>query len=110
MIYFNVEQSPYSKTGEYMIMYRPAFYNFFRYTDSSYRVYEARLFGLTFASYLRMVRDQYNAHIFGKGHKYPTVYYSNKQDAERIAKELDSRLLYLIKNLKNCTNVPANTL
>lgn len=110
MTYFSVEQSPYSKQGEYMIMYKAGFYDFFGYIDSSYRVFEARLFGLSFPSYLRMVRDEHNAHVFGKGHKYPMVYYPNKQDAENVAKQLDARMIYLIKNLKNRTNAPANVL
>ena len=96
-IYFEVNENLYHK-GKFSIDYKPAFYKYVHYTDGSYRVYEARIFGLTFASYLRMVRDIYGAEIVGRGHLYPMVYFDSKEKAEKLAKDLNKRFLIIISN------------
>ena len=98
-IYFYVEENPYSPKKEYSIRYTQKFYDIFNYTESSYRVYEARLFGLSFAQYLRMTRDLYGGRIIGTGHKYPRVYFPEKEKAQKLARELNNRLTYVLKNL-----------
>lgn len=97
--YFTVIDAPYD-AGHYIVSGTDSFYNYFGYTDSSYNVYQARIMGLTYASYLRMVRDNFGAKLRGKGHKYPSAYFGEKDKAEKLAKALDDRLCYLIKSVK----------
>lgn len=99
MKYFKVIDAPYDN-GHYIISGTDSYYNYFKWTDGSYNVYHARIMGLTYASYLRMARDVYGAGLRGKGHKYPTVYFNSRAEAEKLAKVLDERLSYLIKNSK----------
>lgn len=99
MKYFKVIDAPYDN-GHYIISGTDSYYNYFKWTDGSYNVYHARIMGLTYASYLRMARDVYGAGLRGKGHKYPTAYFNNKKDAEKLARVLDERLSYLIRNSK----------
>jgi len=96
--YFEAIESPYLKDS-YFINYKDNFYNFIHFTDGSYRVYEARIFGLSFADYLRMARDIYGATIQGKGHTYPMLYFNKKEEADKLAKDLEVRFKYLINNL-----------
>lgn len=99
MKYFKVIDAPYDN-GHYIISGTDEYYSYFKWTDGSYNVYHARIMGLTYASYLRMARDNFNAGLRGKGHKYPTAYFDNRKDAEKLAKVLDERLSYLIRNSK----------
>lgn len=99
MKYFKVIDAPYDN-GHYIISGTDSYYNYFKWTDGSYNVYHARIMGLTYASYLRMARDVYGAGLRGKGHKYPTAYFNSRAEAEKLAKVLDERLSYLIRNSK----------
>lgn len=99
MKYFKVIDAPYDNR-HYIISGTDSYYNYFKWTDGSYNVYHARIMGLTYASYLRMARDVYGAGLRGKGHKYPTAYFNSRAEAEKLAKVLDERLSYLIKNNK----------
>lgn len=96
-IYFEAIETPYHK-GKFVIDYKPAFYKYVYYTDGSYRVYEARIFGLTFASYLRMARDNYSAEVVGRGHLYPMIYFDSREKAEKLAKDLERRFSIIISN------------
>ena len=98
--FFYVDKNPYSTQEEYSIRYTADFYGIFGYTNGSYRVYEARLFGLHFASYLRMVRDIYGGRIVGSGHKYPRTYFPTKESAMKLVLELNKRLNIALKNLE----------
>lgn len=92
--YFFAEESPCHK-DMYLIMGKDIFYNFVGKIKGSYHVFQARAFGLTYASYLRMLRDNYNATIIGKGHKYPVAYFKNKEDISKIIAELNKRFTIL---------------
>lgn len=96
MKYFKVIETPYDKS-HFFISGADAYYEYFKWTDGSYNVFNARIMGLTFASYLKMARDSFNATIKGKGHKYPSLSFSDKKDAEKLAKILDERLTYLVR-------------
>lgn len=96
MKYFKVIEAPYDN-DHFIISGTDLYYNYFKYTDGSYSVFNARIMGLTYASYLRMARDNFNAKLRGKGHKYPSCYFDKKEDAEKLAKILDERLSYLIR-------------
>lgn len=99
MRYFKVIEAPYDN-NHFIISGTDAYYDYFKWTDGSYNVYHARIMGLTYASYLRMVRDNFGAKLRGKGHKYPSSFFEDKKDAEKLAKILDERLCYLIRNSK----------
>lgn len=62
-------------------------------TGGSYAVAPARVLGLDYVTYLRFVRDSFPGivTIEGKGHKYPTVYWT------RASKEM----LAFVKLLNN---------
>lgn len=60
-------------------------------TSGSYNILPARLFGLSYADYLRMCRDEYGARIFGKGEYYPLALF-DKSQTEELIKELDRRM------------------
>ena len=93
--YFKIIEAPYDK-DKYIISGTDLFYSFVGYTDGSYNVYQSRAFGLTYASYLRMVRDVYGGRLKGKGHKYPTFYFTSQEDAKPLLKELNQRFSFLI--------------
>ena len=56
----------------------------------SWAVFEARLFGLSYANYLCMCRDIYGAEIIGKNHKYPCAY-MDETNAKKLVKVLEKR-------------------
>lgn len=63
----------------------------------SYTVLPARLFGLSYCDYCRMVRDVYRASLSkGKGW-YIGVYFLNKVDCLHFIKELNRRFAALVK-------------
>lgn len=97
MIYYNVEQSPYSTKGEYFIQFKEIATKYFTPMKGSFNVLNARLFNLSFPQYLRYISEEYNAHIIGKS-IYPIIYFENEQDAKNLANELDKRLLYVLKH------------
>jgi len=59
--------------------------------SSSYNILKARLFDLTYASFLRMTRDIYGAQLRGK-EGYITEFFMNKDKATILCKELNCRL------------------
>lgn len=97
MKYFKMIEAPCRK-NKYIISGTDAYYNYFKYTDYSYNIYNARIMGLTYASYLRMARDIYGATLSGKGQRYVSAYFDSIEDGEKLAKILDKRLSYLIRN------------
>lgn len=100
MKYFRVIEAPYDN-NHFIISGTDSYYNYFSYTDGSYNVFHARIMGLSYASYLRFARDRYNGILRGRGHKYPSVYFNKREDAEKLAKVLDTRLCQIIKNQKS---------
>ena len=70
-------------------------------TKGSYAVFGARLFGLTYADYLRMCRDVYHAILVGKKRLYISVLFNTEEEARRLAEELNKRVNFLKKAQKN---------
>ena len=68
--------------------------------ESSYNVIFSRLFGLNYASFCRMVRDKYNATLYGKDSTYILFVFKNVADANRFQTECVRRWDLFIKNLK----------
>lgn len=91
---FVVEESPY-QPGKYIIY--PKHENFYlKSTSGSYNVIYARLFNLSYAQYLRMCRDLFEAEIIGKNTLYPVAYFSKRLAATTICKLLNARANYVL--------------
>jgi len=58
-------------------------------TVGSYQLLGARLFGISFANYLRLCRDEFGAEIYGKGTAYPVPYFNNDVRANNLIKMLN---------------------
>ena len=96
--YCKSEISPYHN-NMYIIHYNQIFYDKIGAINTSYHIFQSRIFGLTYANYLKMLRDNYNAIIIGKGHRYPVAYFKNIEDINKIIYELNKRFTTLFENL-----------
>ena len=67
---------------------------------SSYNVLKARLFGLEYAEFLRMVRDNYSATLIGQT-GYIIEKFKNRNDASRLCIELNKRINQVLKEMEN---------
>lgn len=76
--------------GKYII--RPIHENFhLDSTEGSFNVICARLMGLTYANYLRMCRDCFDAEIIGKGSMYPVAYFKLSKKFQDLIEQLNTR-------------------
>lgn len=66
------------------------------YTEGSYNIIQARLFGTTYAQYLRMCRDIYGAEIIGKGDLYPVAYFKLSQGLNDLIDQLNARANFVL--------------
>lgn len=64
---------------------------YLQHTKGSYHIIQARLFGIGYASYLRMCRDVYGAEIIGKGNKYPVAYFKLSNELNALIEQLNAR-------------------
>lgn len=79
-----------TQPGKYIV--RPVHENFFlEYTDGSFGVICARLFGITYPDYLRMCRDHFGAEIIGKGSLYPVPYFKRSKELMDLVDQLNAR-------------------
>lgn len=86
---FYREESPYYP-GKYRIaMSLDEFYC--DYTEGSYNVIQARLFGLSYPQFLRMCRDCFGAEIIGKGSLYPVAYFKFSKQLVDLVDSLNAR-------------------
>lgn len=72
-----------------------------RGTMGSYNVLCARVINLPYYDYLRLCRDQYNATLVGKNSGYVVPYYDIKEDCDKMVKELNRRMEYIMRNRKS---------
>ena len=86
---FYREESPYHP-GKYRIAANLDDFHCV-YTAGSYNIIQARLFGTTYAQYLRMCRDKYGAEIIGKGSLYPYPVFKLSQGLVDLIEELNAR-------------------
>lgn len=93
--YINYEKEPIQKL--YRLVKSDIVYDTIVYTDSSYNVLYARLLGLSWANFLRFIRDNYDAEIKGKESLYPVFWFKNKAKVSELANLLDERFKYVIK-------------
>ena len=86
---FEREESA-SYPGKYII--RPIHDNFhLDYTEGSFNLICARLFGIGYADYLRMCRDCFGAEIIGKGSLYPVAYFKFSKQLVDLVDSLNAR-------------------
>ena len=79
-----------SYPGKYII--RPVHENFhLDSTEGSFGVICARLFGLSYANYLRMCRDCFGAEIMGKNSMYPVAYFKRSKELDAVIDNLNAR-------------------
>lgn len=90
---FYVDMSA-SDNSAYMIIFNSSLAETIRGQGGSYGVVGARLFGLSYPDYCRMVRDKYNGTLLSKVGKYMGIKFKNKKDAENLCKELKRRWNY----------------
>lgn len=97
--YFYAEESPY-KEGKYVIKINFDYFPDIT-TKGSYNILPARLMGLSYANYLRMCRDLFDAEIIGKNSIYPIAYFNDKTNAnlQMLLRILNKRM-ELIESLK----------
>lgn len=88
MIPFSVTESISYPTHR-VISYNSEIYDFIKPAiQGSYHILAARLFGLTYAEYLRYVRDNYNATLHGKDKGYIWYSFKDIKDAHKLQKDL----------------------
>jgi hypothetical protein len=82
------------------VAFNDIFYNNVGITRSSYNVFMARLFNLSYANFLKMARDIYGATLHGKYGGYITMTFKNTKDCDKLVKELNRRWDILVKEFK----------
>ena len=60
-------------------------------TNGSFNVICARLFGLSYANYLRMCRDCFGAEIIGREKLYPVAYFKLSKELNDLIEQLNVR-------------------
>lgn len=68
--------------------------------DSNYGVLAARLFGLSYPDYMRMLRDVYGATLSGKNGGWITASFSDAAQCQKVIKELNRRWALWYKGFK----------
>lgn len=94
VICFEKVESPYV-SGKWVI--QPKHEKFHLETNSgSFNVICARLFGLSYAQYLRMCRDIFGAEIYGKNHLYPVAYFNRSKELDALVDQLNMRATFVL--------------
>ena len=66
----------------------------------SYNVLKARLFGLEYAEFLRMARDNYSATLIGQT-GYIIEKFQDRNNASKLCIELNKRINQVLEEMKN---------
>lgn len=97
--YFKLEESPYNP-GKYVI--RLIHENLpLGIVNGSCNVLAARICGLSWAEYLRMCRDVYEAELVGKNEKYPVAYFANNTKTKELVTLLNKITSTILKHKAN---------
>ena len=72
----------------------------FMYPKGSYNVLKARLFGLEYAEFLRMARDNYSATLIGQT-GYIIEKFKDRNNASKLCIELNKRINQILEEIKN---------
>lgn len=93
MTYFWLDETP---SGKFII--RPVYKNFpIHHFRGSYAVMPSRFFGLSYANYLRLCRNEGGAEIVGKNEKYPIAYFKNDKKAKDFVQKLNEYATFLLQ-------------
>lgn len=88
MIPFSVTDS-ISYPNHKVISFNPEIYDYIKtQIKGSYNILPARLFGLSYAEYLRFVREKYGAILHGKDGGYLWYSFDDIKNAHRLQKDL----------------------
>lgn len=97
--YFYLDTSPLYK-NKYIIRMNHDKFLFPNGTKGSYDVFIARLLNLTYADYLRYVRDRIGAELVGKKSKYICTYYDLNETTKAFVALLNKRMEYIMNEQK----------
>jgi hypothetical protein len=96
MTYFHVRDSISVKNHKAIFLDENIYETINTRIDGSYNILYARIFGLTYPEFLKMVRDLYNATLYGRGQGYTIFTFENLYDAQKFANECNIRWRELI--------------
>lgn len=97
--YFYAEESQ-SYPNHYLI--RPNFETLpLKHTQGSFAILPARICGLSYAQYLRMCRDCFDAEIIGKGSMYPVAYFVKNEKMNLLLKTLNGYASMIIWDIEH---------
>ena len=95
-----IKEESASYPGKYMI--RPLCDKFhLDSTEGSFNVIMARVMGLSYAQYLRMCRDCFDAEVIGKGSMYPIAFFKEGEKLDMLLKGLNARANLILWNRDN---------
>lgn len=93
---FKREESPYVP-GKWMIRANNEAFHL-GYTEGSFNIIQARLFGLSYPDYLRMCRDHFGAILTGKNSKYPYALFDRSKEMDDLIEILNARANLVLWN------------
>ena len=82
-MYFTIIESA-RKKNHYMICGTQKLFDYIGVCKGSYQVIQARVMGLSYADYLRYLRDFHGAILMDTHKWYPAAYFKNKEDTYKI--------------------------
>lgn len=88
---FYVEESMASKGAKRVAIHESVHKHINTPIPGSYGILKARLFGLNYADFMRMMRDVYGADLHGKNGGYITCTFKNASDCKKVVDILNER-------------------
>lgn len=69
-----------------------------KYVDGCfYGLIFSKLLNISYADLCRLCRDSFSASIYGKGVKYPSIYFNSKVEIEKLVNLLNERMDLIMK-------------
>ena len=91
--YFFIDESPVYKEKFLIRLDHNLFDKFFPTGISgSFNILIARVCGLSYANYLRYVRDTLGAEVLGKNSKYPVAFFDRSDELTQFVKMLNKKM------------------
>ena len=94
--FFYFDESPIY-TNKYILRLNIDNFLFPKGTNGSFNVFPARVLNLSYADYLRYVRDRLDAELVGKGTKYVVPYFDRNETTDAFVKLLNKRMEYIME-------------
>lgn len=94
--FFYFDESPIY-TNKYILRLDIDNFLFPKGTNGSFNVFPARVLNLSYADYLRYVRDRLGAELVGKGTKYVVPYFDRNETTDAFVKLLNKRMEYIME-------------